>query len=146
MGVALLVLPAPLPRDMWKSGCLWSWGHRLPCWKVPREGKHQHGSAQIPADSRPLPPQCAGGGRHTFHPGFQVSSGPPATTFRNGCCPVSQAGVPLVPMRHREGLSPVTWAQLHPPLPTRPTRGLRIHASGVHGLRKVSDPKGLSDA
>ena len=25
-------------------------------------------------------------------------------------------------------------------------RGLRIHASGVHGLRKVSDPKGLSDA
>ena len=24
LGVALLVLPALLPRDMWKSGCLWS--------------------------------------------------------------------------------------------------------------------------
>lgn len=115
LGVALLVLPALLPRDMWKSGCLWSWGHRLPCWKVPREGRQQHASAQIPADSRPLPPQCTRGGRHTFHPGFQVSAGPPATTCRNGCCPVSQAGVPLVPMRHREGLSPVTWAQLYPP-------------------------------
>ena len=28
---------------------------------------------------------------------------------------VSQAGVPLVPVRHREGLSPVTWAQLPRP-------------------------------
>lgn len=115
MGVALSVLPALLPRDMWKSGCLWSWGHRLPCWKVPREGRQQHTSAQIPDDSRPLPPQWAGGGRHTFHPGFQVSAGPPATTCRNGCCPVNQTGVPLVPVRHREGLSPVTWAQLPAP-------------------------------
>ena len=108
LGMALLVLPALLPRDMWKSEYLWSWGHRLPCWKVPREGRQQHTSAQIPDDSRPLPPQWAGGGRHTFHPGFQVAMRPPATTCRNGCCPVSQAGVPLVPMRHREGLSPVT--------------------------------------
>ena len=39
LGVALSVLPALLPRDMWNSGCLWSWSHRLPCWKVPgREG------------------------------------------------------------------------------------------------------------
>ena len=62
LGVALSVLPSLLPRDMWKSGCLWSWGHRLPCWKVPREGRQQHASAQIPADLRPLPPQCPGGG------------------------------------------------------------------------------------
>ena len=139
--MALLVLPALLPRDMWKSEYLWSWGHRLPCWKVPREGRQQHASAQIPAASpvhrrgeTHLPPWLSGG---------HVS---PCHHLQNGCCPVSQAGVPLVPMRHREGLSPVTWAQLHPPLPTRTTRGLRIHASGVHGLRKVSDPKGLSDA
>ena len=60
----------------------------------------------------PLPPQCPGGGRHTFQLGFQVSACLPATTCRKGCCPVSQAGVPLIPVRHREGLSPVTWAQL----------------------------------
>ena len=29
-----------------------------------------------------LPPQCTGGGRHTFHPGFQVAMRPPATTCR----------------------------------------------------------------
>ena len=37
---------------------------RLPCWKVPREGRQQHASAQIPAHSRPLPPQCPGGEAH----------------------------------------------------------------------------------
>ena len=106
LGVALSVLPALLPRDMWKSGCLWSWGHRLPCWKVPKEGRQQHASAQIPADSRPLPPQCPGGGRHTFHLGFQVSACLPATTCRKGCCPVSQAGVPLGSREAQRGPEP----------------------------------------
>ena len=44
--------------------------------------------------------------------GLRVS---PCHHLQNGCCPVSQAGVPLVPVRHREGLSPVTWAQLPAP-------------------------------
>ena len=112
LGMALLALPALLPRDMWKSGCLWSWGHRLPCWKVPKEGRPQHASAQIPSDWRPLPPQCAGAGGGS--PSTLVSGlpCPPAPTCRNGCCPVSQAGAPLVPVRHREGLRPVTWVQL----------------------------------
>ena len=110
LGVALSVLPALLPRDMWKSGCLWSWGHRLPCWKVPREGRQQHAPAQIPAAS-PVPRR----GQAHLPPwlsGLRVS---PCHHLQDGCCPVSQAGVPLVPVRHREGLSPVTWAQLPAP-------------------------------
>ena len=115
LGMAKLALPALLPRDTWESGCLWSWGHRLPCWKVPKEARPQHASAQIPSDWRPLPPQCAGAGGGS--PSTLVSGllCPPAPTCRNGCCPVSQAGAPLVPVRHREGLRPVTWVQLPTP-------------------------------
>ena len=46
----------------------------------------------------------------------------------------------------QRGPEPCDLGPATPPLPTRPLRGLSIHASGVHGLRKVSDPKGLSDA
>lgn len=83
LGVALSVLPALLPRDMWKSGCLWSWGHRLPCRKVPKEGRQQHASAQIPSDWCPLPPQCAGAGGgapSTLVSGLPCPLPPPAGT------------------------------------------------------------------
>ena len=130
---------------MWKSGCLWSWGHRLPCWKVPREGRQQHASAQIPTDSHPLPPQCPGGG-----------GTPSPLAFRSPRVPLPPPAGRMLPCEPgwgspgsreaQRGPEPCYLGPATPPLPTRPLKGLSIHASGVHGLRKVSDPKGLSDA
>ena len=62
--------------------------------------------SSMPLFRFPLPPQCPGGGRHTFHPGFQVSACLPATTCRKGCCPVSQAGVPLGSREAQRGPEP----------------------------------------
>ena len=111
LGVALSVIPALLPRDMWNSGCLWSWSHRLPCWKVPgREGSSMPLLRFLLTRTRCLPSAQAGQAHlPPWLSGLRVS---PCHHLQDGCCPVSQAGVPLVPVRHREGLSPVTWAQL----------------------------------
>ena len=79
--------------------CPWAW----PCWCSPpccletcgSRGASGVGATGSPAGRFPgregsstpllrflLPPQCTGGGRHTFHPGFQVAMCPPATTCR----------------------------------------------------------------
>ena len=93
LGMALPVLPAQLPRDMWKLEHLWSWGHRLPCWKVPKEGRQHHTSAQIPSDSSliasPMHRWWVG---YTFHPGFQASACPPCHHLQEQILPVTQAG------------------------------------------------------
>lgn len=75
-----------------------------PAGKFPRREGSTTPQLRFPLTPASLPPQCTGGGGGT--PSILAFRSPhvrPATTCRNRCCPVTQAGVPLVPLRPRAG-------------------------------------------